>query len=192
MEALMSRKGIEGVFIPDDILLKRLFDEESGTSAAGGAMRYDPVGMRDCLSMDTVLIMRCGEGFDYPAFLRMEMVDDSETVIGHNINSDEVESYKGRDDIIWISDNFIMYAERVTHHDASMRMYSQDYHVDDICDGMVARIYYPTMSSCAIVDSVYGEPPKGTCTAVLGVSGMGSEDVFGVAFCEEPILQKVI
>lgn len=195
MEALRSRRGIDDVLVPDGTLLKRLFDEESGTSAVGGAMRYDPVGMRDCLSMDTVLIMRCGDGFDYPSFLRMEMVDDSGTVIGHNIGPDEAESYKGRDDIIWISDNFIMYAERVTHHDASMRIYSQDYQVDDICDGMVARIYYPTMSSCAIVDSVYGEPPKGTCTAILGVSGIGKkglEDVSGITLCGESVLQKVV
>lgn len=195
MEALMSRSGIEDILLPDASLLERLFDEESNTSAVGGAMRYDPVGIRDCMSMDTVMILRCGNGFDYPSFLHMEMVDDSGTVIGHNIGSDEIEVFRKRDDIIWISDTFVMYAERVTNYDASMRIYSQDYHVDDICDGVVARIYYPTMTSCSIVDSVYGEPPKGTCTAILGVSGIGKknmEDVSGVTLCEEPVLQNVI
>ena len=194
MEALGYRDGIEGVFLPDASLLEKIRSEECDASVAGGIMRYDPVGMRECMSMDAVVLLRCGNGFAYPSFLRMEMVDDAGIVIGHNIKPEDKSLYEGRDDIIWISDSFVMYAERVSHHDASILLYSHEYDVSEICDGVVAKIYSPTMTSCAVIDEVYGKSGLGVCTAILGVNGLNtadeSEEIAYGSCCGEPILQR--
>ncbi len=194
MEALGYCDGIESVFLPDASLLEKIRSEECDASVAGGIMRYNPVGMRECTSMDAVILLRCGNGFAYPSFLRMEMVDDAGIVIGHNIKPEDKKMYEGRDDILWISDSFVMYAERVSHHDASILLYSHEYDVSEICDGAIARIYFPTMTSCTVIDEVYGKSESGVCTAILGINGLSteseSEDIAYGACCKEPVLQK--
>ena len=172
LHAMGQMKGITRVFVPDMGLLERIRSEEDTVTCAAGGFRYNPVGLVDCMGMGHTLIAYCNQDFDYTPMVRMELVDDFGVIIGHNVGSDEKDSLSDNQNVLWISDSFVMYSDRITCGDAEIRMHSRDYDVSSVCDGLSARMYFPSMTSCGIITDRYGGCDDGSCIAVVGIDGL--------------------
>jgi hypothetical protein len=122
--------------------------------------------------MGHAFIVYCNQDFDYSPMIRMELVDDAGTVIGHNVGSDDKDLYSDDQNILWISDSFIMYCDRIDCNDAEIRMHSRDYDVSCIDADLSASMYFPSMTSCGIIARRYGDCDEGSCIAVVGVDGL--------------------
>lgn len=171
-EALSSMTGISRLIRPDRGFIGALRDEEDSVTTVSGGLCYNPVGMYQCLSMDHVFIAYCDQDFGFPCEPSMEMVDDRGVVIGCMVDEEAKAHYMDDPDIIWLSSNFVVFPDRIGSVNAAMYLYSQDLEVDGVEDGVVTRVFFPTMGSCELIRRVHGGEDDGTCIAVVGVDGL--------------------
>lgn len=172
MELLRTMEGIDDVAVLSDDLGSRVASEDHSVSMVAGGMRMSSPGVDACLSKDRRFVLFCNGSFPRPRQITMEMVDDDGQVIGHDVPSCMMDSYAGRDDVIWIADSFVMYPSRVGPSDACMVMHESRFVHDSMPDGIDAWIFYPCMTSACMLNEALGFVGDRMSTVILGVNGL--------------------
>ena len=90
----------------------------------------------------------------------VKLMSSDGTIMGTSLHPDEIESYKDRDDVIWISDDFIVFPNIVGKGEESFVLYPID--IPEICENVPgcckAIGTSPTMSSDMELKKVYHKP----------------------------------
>lgn len=172
MKVLRGMRGVSMMLRPDDHDIEMMRAEEESVGYVSGGMRYNPVGIHDCLSMDDVFVIYCDKTFEYPPDMSMKMIDDYGVVIGHNISRSEKETYMQDPNILWLSECFVMYGDRITSSNASIHLFAQRFNIPSVEEGVDVKLYFPTMGVCQLVRELFGGDDDGTCIAILGVDGL--------------------
>ena len=82
------------------------------------------------------------------------------TIMGTSLRPEEIESYKGREDVIWISEDFVVFPEIIGEGEEAFVLFPSEIHdVEDNVPGTRNVIgTSPTTSSDSILKARFGKP----------------------------------
>ena len=99
------------------------------------------------------------------------MRDSKGNVFGHSIPDSQIESYNGREDIIWLSYDFVLYPAVEAGEDMILVMLPQEYRGFSEQDGISeALVFYPAVTTDCIIKEKYGDPgDPSVATLLMGI-----------------------
>ena len=173
IEALTALDGVIAAEQLDDEAMKVVTGIETSIRTVSGGMRIENRGILDCAGMSRNYVLFCGSGFPRPEQVTMEMVDDAGEVVGHDVPPCMVDSFRSRDDVIWMSDGFVLYPRLVCDRDVRMVMLSSRMKVSGPLGEFDVRSFYPSASSAEYLLGLFGrEPDRSVAAVILGVDGV--------------------
>ena len=101
-------RGVVRAFYLDDEILERMAEEESKVHAAG-SISVDNVGFSTALTRDHVIAITKDPRFRPPPEPTVELVSDEGEVLGTEVFPFDAKKYMDRDDVVWLSDGFVMF-----------------------------------------------------------------------------------
>lgn len=173
IEALTALDGVIDAEQLDDEAMKVVTGIETSIRTVSGGMRIENRGILDCAGMSRNYVLFCGSGFPRPEQVTMEMVDDAGEVVGHDVPPCMVDAFRSRDDVIWMSDGFVLYPGLVCDRDVRMVMLSSRMKVSGPLGEFDVRSFYPSASSVEYLLGLFGrEPDRSVAAVILGVDGV--------------------
>ena len=173
IEALTALDGVIATEQLDDEAMKVVTGIETSIRTVSGGMRIENRGILDCAGMSRNYVLFCGSGFPRPEQATMEMVDDAGEVVGHDVPPCMVDAFRSRDDVIWMSDGFVLYPGLVCDRDVRMVMLSSRMKVSGPLGEFDVRSFYPSASSAEYLLGLFGrEPDRSVAAVILGVDGV--------------------
>lgn len=173
IEALTALDGVIAAEQLDDEAMKVVTGIETSIRTVSGGMRIENRGILDCAGMSRNYVLFCGSGFPRPEQVTMEMVDDAGEVVGHDVPPCMVDVFRSRDDVIWMSDGFVLYPGLVCDRDVRMVMLSSRMKVSGPLGEFDVRSFYPSASSAEYLLGLFGrEPDRSVAAVILGVDGV--------------------
>lgn len=151
--------------------VQEIVDEECSISKVSGGLRMECPGIVACASKDDVFVVFCNESLCDPALMAMEFVDDRGVTIGQSVPQELIPRFKERDDLFWLSDDFVLFSERVGEHDAKLVMNAVRLS-DDRWGGMEPWVYFPAPTSYHKLNHMFGNPDQRVSAMVMGVDGL--------------------
>ena len=100
----------------------------------------------------------------------LKLMTTDGTIMGTNLAPDEIEQYKGRDDVLWVSDDFIVFTNVIGKGEEMFVLYPHDLHeIEENVPGSHSVIgTSPTTSSDAALKEKFGKPmTRGIYTMVI-------------------------
>ena len=170
-EILRKHSGVVRVEIPDRDFLSALEEDDMCVDTSFG-MPIENKAMDACLSCDFVFCVYADMSFERPENTIMVMQDSAGNVFGHDIPDSQIESYNGREDIIWLSYDFILYPEAAdVCEQMTLVMLPQEYRSFTEGDGVSeALVFYPAVTTDCIIKDRYGDPNDSSiATLLMGV-----------------------
>ena len=173
IEALTALDGVIAAEQLDGEAMKVVTGIETSIRTVSGGMRIENRGILDCAGMSRNYVLFCGSGFPRPEQVTMEMVDDAGEVVGHDVPPCMVDAFRSRDDVIWMSDGFVLYPGLVCDRDVRMVMLSSRMKVSGPLGEFDVRSFYPSASSAEYLLGLFGrEPDRSVAAVILGVDGI--------------------
>lgn len=172
VERLRSEKGTVRVEIMPDDLFDRVVEEESGVSGAMGNMPIINSGLKDCIERRTRVCVFEDLGFWHPDVRSMRMLDSNGNMIGHDLTDAEIPEFMGRDDVVFISDDFVMYPYLPMEGTTTMELLSIPYRGrgDWIPEEASAVLWYPCSTSSDMIHEYYHQPNDKTASGILALN----------------------
>ena len=169
LEYLKTVDGVLDAFVMDDDISNKIWDiERSVTTTIDSDYKnvgYDMAmerGHRICLFYDDTYIFGIRS--------KLKLMSSDGTVMGFTLHPDEIEQYKGKDDIIWVSEDFIVFPDIVGSGDEVFVLYPSEIHeMEDDVPGVKNAIgTSPTMSSDTLLKTTFNKPMvKGIYTFII-------------------------
>lgn len=167
---LESQRGVVRTEVIDDDLLDILVKEESTVVSSFGTP-VDNSGLRDCIARDTVFLAFVDGTFWQPPTRTMVMKNSEGEIVGHDISKSQILEYMKRD-VMFLSDDFIMYPDVEMTDSPVMEMLSQEYSGEDksLPADTEAVLWFPSPSSSGIIADRYGQELGTLATALIGIN----------------------
>ena len=110
--------------------------------------------------------------FIMPECPTMRMLDADGNIIGHDLSPGMIEEYSSREDVMFLSDDFIVYSDADMCGDASMEMLPIRYRGTGewILDELDAVLWYSSPSSSEIISGHFEEMRFGLAAGVMGLN----------------------
>ena len=106
---VLEKPGVVRAEILNADLISRIVDEEDSISVFSGSMELQSIGLGKCVTKDLVAAVFCDSNFPRPDRVTIEIVDEYGTLLGHDVPQSMAEEIRGLDNILWFSENFVMY-----------------------------------------------------------------------------------
>ncbi len=171
---LSGLKGVLRVERLERSVVGVVADMEDSIREVTAGMRLENSGMATCASCDDVFVILADGDFPRPEAITMEMVDDRGVTVGHDVPPSQVERYRERDDVIWISDNFVLFPLKLDPHDVRMVMRATRMEVPFDHEPW---IFYPSPETADTLNTVLGVGDRTLSTIVVGVNGLDDGSV---------------
>ena len=152
-------------------VLERVMDIEASVVRGSCGICIENPGIATCASKRDAFVLFCDGTFARPSEISMEMVDDRGVVIGHDVPPALQSRYRAIEGLFWLSDNFVVFPDRVGTHDASMVMRATRLDMD-VPEGVDPWIFYPSPESAGYLGSLFGVDDGRISAAVVGVDGL--------------------
>ena len=152
-------------------VLERVMDIEASVVRGSCGIRIENPGIATCASKGDAFVLFCDGTFARPSEVSMEMVDDRGVVVGHDVPPALLPRYKGIEGLFWLSDNFVVFPDRVGANDARMVMRATRLTMD-VPAGVDPWIFYPSPESAGYLGSLFGIGDGRISAAVVGVDGL--------------------
>lgn len=165
---LSEQHGAMHVFAAPQGLMDRIAEEESTVRSSFGT-HMDNSGLRDCMDHDTIAIVFTDRSFKVPGTVSMILRNTEGEIVGHNVPEDLKATLCGRDDVMFISDDFVLYPERTLDRGSVMELRSKPYHGEDgrAPEGIEPVIWFPSTTSSEIIHRWFGIPVTDLGTALI-------------------------
>lgn len=124
LEGLSREPGVVRAKVMPDDVFESIIKEESTVTGAMGNMPIINTGLRDCMARNTRIAVMDDYSIYHPEVRTMRMVDDLGHEIGHSLIRSEIQEFMKRQDVMFISDDFVMYPEREINGTVSMELLS--------------------------------------------------------------------
>lgn len=111
LDKLHSLKGVEEAFLLDGEVLNRLKGIEDGIDSSIGVDLKNE-GLWECLKREYTICIIKNDQFRPPPEPTVLLLGDDELVVGKEIFPGEKEQYRDRDDVIFLSEEFIMFTDK--------------------------------------------------------------------------------
>lgn len=113
MEALRNHPAVVEPFLLDKDATEKIFGEEGRTPSALG-MPLENRSLKESLKR-SVHICMVGKGMlDRTPFHSLVMMNSDDEVVGYDVRPEEKKELEGRDDLIWVSEDFFMDPSKMT------------------------------------------------------------------------------
>lgn len=170
-EILKRHDGVVRVEIPDRVFLCTLVEDDMCVDTSFGMM-IENKAIKACLSCDFVLCVYANMSFEKSENTVMVMQDSKGNVFGHDIPRSQIKDYEGREDVIWLSDDFILYPNADVGEDTMLVMLPQKYERFTQDDGVSeALIFYPAVTTDSLIREKYGYPnDNDIATLLMGIN----------------------
>ncbi|MEA4977620.1 MAG: hypothetical protein VB016_03615 [Methanomassiliicoccaceae archaeon] len=171
IESLMRHRGVRKVTLLEDDLVDIIKEEESQIVSAFGIPIVNEA-MEECLSKDIKLCIYCDYSFEHPDDSIMFMKDGEGRIVGQDIADSKRSQFEGKDNIIWLSEDFILYPDADMGPDIQIVMVSQIYHGFSEEDGVSeAVVFSPATTTDCIIKSRCGDPRDSQiASAIMGLT----------------------
>ena len=110
LEIIRGLRGVINAFYLDKDILADLQKEES-TVRAMGNIEVDNQGFTQALTRDSVICIVKDPRFRPPPEPTVILVAKNGEVIGEEVFPFTAKKYEGRDDVVWLSDGFVLFPE---------------------------------------------------------------------------------
>lgn len=180
-ESILSRirvePGIVRAEIMPDALMGRIVLEESTVTAAMGSMPVVNTGLDECMERDVRICLFEDADAWHPQATSMRMLNGTGETVGHDIPRESIPEYSGRDDIVFLSEDFVMYADMDMGDALCMEMLAVAYHGkgDWIPEWQSPIIWYPSSTSSDMIKDFFGHPKDSTATGILAFDVAGKQ-----------------
>ncbi|MDN5357654.1 MAG: hypothetical protein PWR17_823 [Candidatus Methanomethylophilaceae archaeon] len=171
IESLKRHRGVRKVALLEEDLVDIIKEEESQIVSVSG-MPIVNEAMEVCLSKDIKLCIYCDYSFEHPDDSTMFMKDGEGRIVGQDIADSKRSQFEGKDGIIWLSDDFILYPGADMGPDIRIVMVPQVYHGFSEEDGVSeAVVFSPATTTDCIIKSRYGDPQDPQiASAIMGLT----------------------
>jgi hypothetical protein len=154
--------------VPDGKDLERVFGEEAESKTSSG-MPLDNRALTECMGRSSHIFAVFRGEFDPIPYVSVQMEDPDGNIVGQQIPISERPRYEGREDLVWLSDDFWM---SPTAMGGEIKVVLVPQHLTVIGGGDGASdpvAMYPSPPADRIVREVLGvgDDPA-TATAVIG------------------------
>ncbi len=168
---LKAQRGVVRVEVMDDRLVKRIVEEEATVSSAFGTP-VDNSGLRDCVARNSIFVAFVDVSFWNPAEPSMYLKNGEGEIIGFEIPSRRAAEFQGRDDLMFLNDDFAIYTCKGMNDTLVMEMVSLAYVGEDgsIPEEAAAVIWYPSPTSSDIIHETFGQPNGSLATAMIALN----------------------
>ena len=166
---LKETKGVIDVKEMDDDLSRTIWNIEKNTITSVKT-EYENVAYDVAMKKAHRLCMFYSDEFVFENTTVVKLMSSDGTVMGTTLTPEEIPAYKERDDVIWISEDFVVFPNIVGKGNESFVLYpiemTQISSAVPECRGPIAAS--PTTSSDARLKRAFGRPQeKGVYTAVI-------------------------
>jgi len=104
-------RGVKSAFVLDDATVKEIFDEEDSVVDTTFGMKMDNRALAECKKRSCHICVFCDSLFEVPVDHVMTMEDGDGRMVGFDIPKGREDEFRGRDDIIFLSDDFALSAD---------------------------------------------------------------------------------
>ncbi len=176
-DALLSQKGVFRMEILDAETLMAAVKQELSIKMISGGMRLDNIGIMQCAHRQFIGVMFCNSEFVRPKEVSMFIVDTRGTIVGREVISDEREALRADPNILWLSDEMVIFVDRISDLDTRFVMSAVDYAPEGMAEGLQAMIYYPSMSTAQMINRKFGvdDSNDDVWTVIVGIDGVFPE-----------------
>lgn len=171
LDGLMRERGaVRAEVMPDD-LCRRILEEEATVTGAMGSMPVRNSGLDECLRRNTVICVFEDETFWTPDEVTMHMVGEDGRIVGHDIPKSQILEYSKRHDVMFISEDFVMYPEIPLEGTPTMDMLAVPYRGSTgwIPEETGCVIWFPSPTSNTIIHRYFGQPLGELATAMVAL-----------------------
>lgn len=102
-------RGLQCEAIPQE-LWNRIIAEESTVKACGGNMPMEDMGLAEMSRRGRRFYLHGGM-IHLPEFSTISMVDDGGNEVGRHLKPSEIPEYEGREDVVFLSYDFVMFTD---------------------------------------------------------------------------------
>lgn len=159
IEYVSSLKGVHQVFEMDDRLSNEIWEIEKNVRTRI-TDDYKNIGYDMAMEREHRICIIYDDDLEFGQVSTVKLIAGDGTVMGTTLRKDEIESYKGRDDVIWISDDFVVFPYIIGKGEESFVLYP--FEIPEISDhvGCVRDLIgtSPTPSSDAVLKSYKDVP----------------------------------
>ncbi len=177
LERIKSEKGVVRVEPMPEDLFARIVEEESTVCGAMGNMPIINTGLRDCTERDARLVVFDDGTIYHPQVRTMRMLDELGNEVGHDVTGREVSDFMKRDDVVFISDDFVIYPGMEIHGSVSIELLAHPFRGRDgwMPESAGAVIWYPSSTSSDMIFKYFGQPSMGIASSILGFNVRGDK-----------------
>ena len=161
-------EGLKAEVIPDG-LWKRIVREESTVRACGGNMPMEDLGLKEMCRHDVRLFLH-GAGLDLPEFSNMSMIDEAGNEIGKHLKPSEIPEFESRDDVVFLSYDFVMFTGVTAVGETRIVMNAVPYRGSNgwVPEDMHATLWFPSTTTDLLIHDHYGLESGRTGSIILG------------------------
>ncbi len=170
IDSLKKHKGVIKVEPIDQEFIEVIKDEDLSVDTSFG-MPIDNQALFDCFSRDFSLCIYADYSFEHSNQSIMMMKDSKGNLIGHDIPENQIKDYQNKEDLIWISSNFVLYTNVEMDEEATFVMMPQKYLGFSYEDGVSeATVFYPMPTTDCLIRNKYGDPKDSQiATVIMGI-----------------------
>ncbi len=111
LDKLHSLKGVEEAFLLDGEVMEKLRDiEDQINTSIGVDLRNE--GLCECIEREYTICIIKNQQFRLPPEPTVLLVGDEDLIVGKEIFPGEKDQYKERDDVIFLSEEFVMFTDK--------------------------------------------------------------------------------
>lgn len=172
VERLSETPGIAGAMVVPDDIWHRVCAEEESVKAAGGTMDVESIGMEDCCGRDIRICMLTRPTFEFSDDGSMVMLDEEDHVVGHSIRMSQVDEYRAKENVVFLSKDFVLYTDTPIIGEQRFVMCSIPYrgHGDWIPEDARSVLWFPCSSASGILFEMMGcDVPGDLATGILAL-----------------------
>lgn len=109
LKTVRGLRGVVDAFYLDDETLQIMREEEAKVRAAGATITVDNRGFNQALERDHVIAIIKDPRFRPPPEPTVELLSKDGKVLGLEVFPFTAQEYLNRDDVVWLSDAFVMF-----------------------------------------------------------------------------------
>ncbi|MGN1044761.1 MAG: hypothetical protein ACI4Q9_02240 [Candidatus Methanomethylophilaceae archaeon] len=156
---IMEQEGVVGVFEMDDEASREI-DRIEKSVVTRTNHEYRSIGYELAMKRQHRLCVFYTNDFTVDMRSRLKLMSSDGTVMGTTLMRDEIDEYKERDDVLWVSDDFVVFPDVRGEGDEMFVLYPYEYKaLQQAAEGCVDPIgISPTPSSDHYLKQRSGTP----------------------------------
>ncbi|MGI5964518.1 MAG: hypothetical protein ACOX8L_01510 [Candidatus Methanomethylophilaceae archaeon] len=111
LDIVKKMRGVVHCFYLDDKIINDVKNEEMTVRAAGGNIAVDNRGFNEALERQHVICIIKDPRFRPPPEATVVLMDSEGTLLGTEVFPFNAKQYDGKDNVIWLSDGFVLFPE---------------------------------------------------------------------------------